>query len=386
MFVLHTGLQGNGKTLNTIAEVDAQAHKQGRVVYYHNIRDFDPDHKAIKAEWLSFDDPHKWYELPQNSIIVVDEAQGFYRPRAQGVSVPEYASKLETMRHSGHELHCITQQPSLIDTHFRKLCNSHIHYVRGHKGKVIKRWAFEKVNLDVEKRDSFPSGESSRILLNKDYFGCYKSVADGSEHHFKFNPPRALYVLLVCLVLISYFGYSFYQSRLSTPSLSEELLPSSDFDLSPPFPANSKSFVAQVSPDYISSRIPRIPDIPSSAPIYDDLTRPVTYPKLSCIAFSDSAAFQREIQRGRMKLGYRHDRYHVCGCNTQQGTRADVSFTACMDLVENGAFDHAKPDRPAQNSDGERAGGGADGTLTVAPPQQPREIVRVGGGNPGHLW
>lgn len=38
-------------------------------------------------------------------------------------------------------------------------------------------------------------------------------------------------------------------------------------------------------------------------------------------------------------------RVHGCRCNTQQGTRLNVSFQACMNYVENGAFDPAKPDR-----------------------------------------
>ena len=33
--------------------------------------------------------------------------------------------------------------------------------------------------------------------------------------------------------------------------------------------------------------MPRLPDVPSSAPIYDDITRPVTYPKLSCMYTAD---------------------------------------------------------------------------------------------------
>ena len=48
MHVMRTGLQGNGKTLNTIKEVDTKAAKESRVVYYHNIREFKPDHPAIK--------------------------------------------------------------------------------------------------------------------------------------------------------------------------------------------------------------------------------------------------------------------------------------------------------------------------------------------------
>jgi len=111
VFVLRTGLQGNGKTLNTIKEVDLKAAKEGRMVYYHNIRGFNPKAEVLKGVWQAFDDPLKWHELPQNSLIVIDEAQTFFRVRKQAAAVPEYASALETMRHRGHELHCITQSP-----------------------------------------------------------------------------------------------------------------------------------------------------------------------------------------------------------------------------------------------------------------------------------
>ncbi|WP_240451922.1 zonular occludens toxin domain-containing protein, partial [Pseudomonas aeruginosa] len=152
MFVLRTGLQGNSKTLNTIKEVDTKAAKEGRVVYYHNIREFKPDHPAIKAQWIEFDHPQEWFKLPQNSIIVIDEAQTFFRTRPQGSKVPEYASALETMRHSGHEVHAITQSPTLIDHHMRDLCNCHIHYFRGGGGPVVKRFEFQKVQMDVNKK------------------------------------------------------------------------------------------------------------------------------------------------------------------------------------------------------------------------------------------
>ncbi|MBN0764816.1 hypothetical protein JTM21_40815, partial [Pseudomonas aeruginosa] len=82
---------------------------------------FKPDHPAIKAQWIEFDHPQEWFKLPQNSIIVIDEAQTFFRTRPQGSKVPEYASALETMRHSGHEVHAITQSPTLIDHHIAEL-------------------------------------------------------------------------------------------------------------------------------------------------------------------------------------------------------------------------------------------------------------------------
>lgn len=345
MFVLRTGLQGNGKTLNTIKEVDTKAAKEGRPVYYHNIRGFDPNAEVLEAVWQEFEDPLKWYELPQNSIIVIDEAQTFFRVRPVGSAVPSYASALETMRHRGHELHCITQNPGLLDTHFRKLCNSHIHYVRGHKGQVIKRWEFERVNMDVEKKNGFSDGQATRVLLDKKYFGVYQSVAEGSEHHMKFKPPRALFVFIACIIGIAYFGYGIYERRIADPKPDpvEQARPTSPTGepvAQQPAPSNS----ARLSPEeYVAQRVPRLPDVPSSAPIYDEITRPVTYPKLSCMHTADTDLIARNHQR--FVVGFREGKLYGCRCNTQQGTRAVVSFDGCMAYVNEGAFDPAKPDR-----------------------------------------
>ena len=68
MLYIRTGKPGHGKTLNTIREVDQKAHKEGRVVYYHNVSDLKTD--QLQAAWFEFDDPYKWYELPADAIIV----------------------------------------------------------------------------------------------------------------------------------------------------------------------------------------------------------------------------------------------------------------------------------------------------------------------------
>lgn len=343
MFVLRTGLQGNGKTLNTIKEVDTKAAKEGRVVYYHNIRGFNPDHEAIQAEWLEFDNPLLWHELPQNAMVVIDEAQTFFRVRPPTSAVPAYASALETMRHRGHELHCITQNPGLIDVHFRKLCNSHIHYVRGHKGKVVKRWEFERVNMDVEKRNDFSDGEATRVLLDKTYFGVYESVAQGSEHHMKFKPPRALFVLLACVLFIGFFGYKFYKNRLAPQeSTASDFSQVSDVQSSGlPLQSGAKKLVT--TEEYIDLRVPRFSDVPSSAPIYDDLAAPVTYPKLYCLSTSDPDLVANRpaatVQDGVS-----------CQCYTQQTTKYHTTLDFCISAARDGYFDHAKPDRQPQNN------------------------------------
>lgn len=393
MFVLRTGLQGNGKTLNTIKEVDIRAHKMGRIVYYHNIRGFKPDHESLKATWVEFEDPLKWYELPENSMIVIDEAQTFFRIRPNGSAVPKYASALETMRHNGHELHCITQNPGLLDNHFRKLCNSHIHYVRGGKGKVIKRWEFEKVCMAVEtpKRDFSNDGEATRIVIDPKYFGVYESVKEGASHHMKFKPPKALYIFAACVLFIGYVGYGVYERRIATPdalaSAPTDQLPESQTSYAVPG-ENSirRGSPVQTPEQYVNLRVPRLPDVPSSAPLYDELTRPVSYPKLSCVSSSDSEFVRRNSHR--FSVGISNGLLHGCRCNTQQGTRAVVSFASCMSYVSDGAFDPAKPDRDpyaVSNASGLPHTGQPASSVQSAE-YIPRPIVSVGGRKPGHLW
>jgi len=362
MFVLRTGLQGHGKTLNTIKEVDIKAANEGRAVYYHNIRGFNPNAEVLKAAWQEFDDPYKWHELPENSIIVIDEAQTFFRVRKQASAVPEYASALETMRHRGHELHCITQSPGLIDHHFRKLCNAHIHYVRGHKGKVTKRWEFERVNPDVERKNHFQEGESTRVLLDKKYFDVYQSVAKGSEHHMRFKAPKALWGFIACVVIFVVGGYDFYKRRIADPIEAAQEQPAGEgqADLAGSaneaanggfFSHNPRQSEPLTLEEYLALRTPRLADVPSSAPIYDELMQPVTYPKLSCMATTDVKALEKA--GNRLSMGWREVRQGMqtvievygCRCNTQQGTRAMISAAACLNYVENGAFDPAKPDR-----------------------------------------
>ena len=138
--------------------------------------------------------------------------------------------------------------------------------------------------------------------------------------------------------------------------------------------------------DYIALRVPRLPDVPSSAPIYDDITRPVTYPKLSCMSSSDPQMVAKNHKR--LTLGYREGKVYGCRCNTQQGTRAVVSFEACMGYVEEGAFDPAKPDRitqPAINPEQQQAtyippqpGASAVPAQTNAPSATGSRVVVVG--------
>ncbi|QIE91148.1 zonular occludens toxin domain-containing protein [Pseudomonas nitroreducens] len=371
MFVLRTGLQGHSKTLNTIKELDEKAAREGRKVYYCNITKFKPDHPAIKAEWVEFDTPEKWFELPANAMIVIDEAQTWFRTRPQGSKVPEYASRLEIMRKDGHELHCITQSPKLIDAHMRELCNSHIHYYRGGKGQVVKRWEFEKPELGVNgNKLEFENGQSSRMLIDKTYFGCYESVKEGTGHHFKFKAPKAMYVLIGCAVLLALGVGKIWWSRYAKhdePVV--EVAKPAEVKQGSPLGAGPAPEQHASKAQYIADRLPRIPDVPSSAPIYDEITKPVAYPKPFCVSSRDDYFIQKNAKR--MVTGYREGKLYGCRCNSQQGSRLDISFEACMAYVEYGVFDPAIPDRSAATAAGRDASAASTAAGVASSQAQP---------------
>jgi len=351
---LVTGLPGHGKTLNTIKEVDAQAVKEGRLVYFHNIRGLKPE--LLKAEWYEFEDPHKWFELPENSLIVVDEAQGFFPPRDIRKPVPEYCSKMETVRHEGRELWLITQHPSFIDVHARRLTNRHIHFKRIFKSSRILRHEWEGVS-DVDKASSFKAAMTTPIKLDKKFFDVYQSTAQGASHFFKFKAPLALYALLLCLGVVAVFGYRFYQryqekvGAHDAPT-EQQALPSGAAVLGSVVdavaPESVKGKGKQTLQEYLADRTPRIASVPSSAPIYDELTKPVSFPRTYCVSTTNETLLERNSVRSRMKVGWHHGKKTGCGCYTQQGSQVQTTFEYCMNAVENRFFDPTLPDHGSQ--------------------------------------
>ena len=263
MLVIRTGKPGHGKTLNTIREVDQKAHAEGRVVYYHNINGLKPD--QLQAQWFEFEDPEKWFELPSDSIIVVDEAQGWFGARDPRARPPEHITRFETMRHQGHEVHLVTQDPRYLDVHLRRLCNSHIHYWRVFKSAQLLRFESEVVVEKVELKTSFKDADKKSLRLDKRYFGAYTST--NAKHHFQTKVPTK-FILAMCVIIgagiLVYRAYGRYSAEKT------------QLESNTSAPAGSMT---------------------------------------------------------------------GCRCNTQQGTRLDVSFRFCMSVVQNGYFDDTKPDR-----------------------------------------
>jgi len=373
MLYIRTGKPGHGKTLNTIREVDAKAKVEGRVVYYHNVAGLKPE--KLEASWFEFDDPLKWYELPNDAIIVVDEAQGWFGVRDPRNRPPEHITRFETMRHQGHEVHLVTQDPRYIDVHLRRLCNGHIHYWRVFKSQQLLRFESEVVIESVEKKTSFKDADKTVLKLDKKYFGVYTSTQ--AQHHFKFKPPKKMILALAVIVgagFMVYRAYERYVEGRASQAASTAIQAGEDKGVVDQVKSTVGSLISPTTgsdgakvithEQYIEQRKPRIADIPASAPLYDQLTTPVSHPRVYCLSTSDPRLVERrppETVKGGAS----------CQCYTQQATKFSTSFEFCMAVARNGYFDPTVPDR----------GTGPDGrlaqqsppmqALTIDPSQQP---------------
>lgn len=395
MLYLRTGLPGAGKTLNAIREIDLEHQPDPadptkrfykdpdhpdlppRTIYYYGI----PELKAerLKSKWVEFETPEQWFNQPDGSVIVIDEAQRIFGNDGTRAR-PEKVTRFETHRHQGLDIHLITQHPSLLSTPVRKLVGKHINFIRPYgREKGIFRHEYEFCIDSPEKRVNFKQAQEEKVSLDASYFGVYKS---STVHTHKPKSPAYLKAIpllvggvLLAIGLIVALGYGLISNARKTQE-----------DLSSPPSAEAGSTAAlagaagstvrrpaapaaqETAEALAASYIPRVPGLPQTAPRYDELTKPKDFPRPVCAASSDPVLVDTGIKRGRV-AGIRRGVAHVCHCMTQQASRLEMEFDTCMDIVENGYFDDTRQ-RPSIASGNNRNG------LIDTPATQPAAIQR----------
>lgn len=315
MITLITGLPGNGKTLYLLWLVEHLRRETGREVYYSGIRN-------LSLPWIEFGeagpksephmtDPSGWPALPDGSIIVIDEAQRLYRPRALTKEVPPYVAALETHRHHGHDIYLITQHPTLIETNVRRLVESHRHMMRkfGSSWATIHEWKGVKENCDKSRLNS----QESQFKYPKEVYGWYKSA---EVHTVKFKLPGKVMILLalpLVLALAAWYA-STRLGKVSEPSASMTAEASK-----PAAAASAPRSVPVSSLDVYASAAPRLSELPWTAPKYDHLQLPVEVPyPVGCV-----------LEGKDQSTGW---------CFTNQGTRFFPPITFIRDFMQRGFF------------------------------------------------
>lgn len=327
MIILITGTPGSGKTAYA---VDTLLDMAGtRPVFADGIPELKIDHVPCPpvSEWThEADDPASAtgkkisFTFPPNSIVVIDECQRVFRPRAAGRAVPAEVAAFETHRHLGIDFILITQHPSLVDANIRKLVGKHVHVRVTALGRYLYEWA--EVG-DPDSRASREIAQRNKYRLPKRAFDQYKSAELHTKHKFKI--PTAVYVIVVGLASLIGMGYYLTNKvgdRLkpeggNTAKITAPAGGAPGVSNSPGQPATNGQ-AKMTNEEYIAAYTPRFEGLPHTAPAYDQITAPQDAPiPMGCIE--------------RKKTG-------DCKCYDQQGNKYQTTQEICKQIMRDGYF------------------------------------------------
>ncbi|SUO93455.1 zonular occludens toxin domain-containing protein [Suttonella ornithocola] len=220
MITLMTAVPGSGKTLYAISLID-EANKAGRAVY-QNIDGLKPE--MFDNPSIIYDAPADWRDTPDGSLVIYDECQQphLYPANAKrGLVEDERLTAMETHRHTGHDLVFITQAPTFVHHHIRKLTGQHIHFYRARGIQGAMRYEWSHTCDSPNDRKEQQRADSVMWKFPKQYYGYYKSA---TIHTHKFSMPVKLKILLCFLIpAILYLGYRFSNFSMFSPEKQETI-------------------------------------------------------------------------------------------------------------------------------------------------------------------
>lgn len=304
MLTLITGQPGNGKTLHALGLVEKLRQESGRPVFQSGILD-------LTLPWAALDEPEKWPDLPNGSIVIIDECQRVFPPRKQGAAVPRHVQEFETHRHRGFDIFLVTQHPQLLDINVRKLVGRHLHVKRnfGREVATISQW-----EMCVNPTDRAEQGKAlrSKFVFPKERYGWYRSAEIHTvKKDFPVKPVAVLVGSLVAVVALGWFAAHRLMSQGEDSKVVSSVLPS---------PGEK----AAADTWGVSSFVPRVPQWQWSAPFYEPVAKVASAPRIiGCML----------LQIGNQRQ---------CRCSDGQGD-AQVTERECHDYMQGRRFDPLKP-------------------------------------------
>jgi zona occludens toxin len=171
-----------------------------------------------------FDDPDEWGELPNGSIILIDEIQDYWPSRDARKAVPKGVESLAKHRHSGRDLHMVTQHYKLCDTGVRRQIGIHVHFYNPLGGNNVNRYEKREI-FDTDDANERKRTDSSTFMRDTKYYGVYWSA---DQHTHKLKVPKkffALPILIGLVVTLIYSFFSFYGPDLDETKITELNMP-----------------------------------------------------------------------------------------------------------------------------------------------------------------
>lgn len=336
-----TGTPGAGKTLSALQELfkelgistagktpqelgEEVRNRASRPVYVCNVRGLKP---GIFEEIA---DPFGWEDLPDGSLILVDEAWEYYGKHLRN-SDDARVLNLAKHRHRGFDFIFTTQAPGQLAPFVRDLLGRHVHVTRKFGTQTTIRYEWPHVQDNPNSQTAKGQAIEQIWTYPKEIFDLYESA---TLHTVKRKIPRkiimAALVGVLALGAIPAGGYALYAALW--PEQAVEEASASPIEArsgaSTEEAGEGRSDAPLTVDEYIEQRTPRLELDPASAPLYDRF-EVRDYPRVFCMISGD-----QRVER------------ISCRCRTQQMTPVNMSERACVYVARNGMWDPRRAPEP----------------------------------------
>jgi zona occludens toxin len=308
---LITGLIGSGKTLRAVWHIDREI-KAGRAVYVCNVNGLN------LPGAIPFEDPRQWRDLPPGALLVVDEAQKFWRARRSG-EVPPELQDAETSRHDAVSMLILTQQPTYLDKHLRGLVTRHEHLYRrlGAQATTVYRW--ERCVEDPNAASEKDGADQELFVYPKHLYGAYKSA---EQHTVKLRLGTKPKIIMAALALSAgLIAWAFAGIAGDEPPAQGK---GAIAVASAPAAAPASSPLHALTDSAYWARLkPRVETAPWSAPLFDN-RQASAEPRLFCMSSEAGTGANGEWRPASVS------------CVTEQGTPYVLGDNAARMIARNG--------------------------------------------------
>lgn len=208
MLTLITGTPGKGKTAMAVKLLTQLAEE--RPIFCDGIKGLKVPHHPIPHidDWVTRSisatgsEDYEWVGFPPGALIVIDEAQRFFRPRHVSKAPPNAVAGFETHRQAGLDFIILTQKRTFLDSHIRGLLDVHIHIQDGMLGRFSYTWFREG---DPESKADLKEASRKKYSPPREVFELYQSA----ELHTKpkREKPLIMYVGAISAILFVILAY-----------------------------------------------------------------------------------------------------------------------------------------------------------------------------------